>query len=154
MKVKRTIRLTTEQRDELHHFATTGVRSVRLANRARIILALDTSEDRKPESLAKIAGRLDVSRQTLDTARADFLAAPNVAAFLQRKKRETPPVAPKVTGEVEARVIALACSKPPEGCARWTLKLLAEKTVELDILKSVSGMTLCRLLKKRNSSLI
>ena len=60
----------------------------------------------------------------------------------------------KVTGEVEAHIIALACSEPPEGYARWTVRLLAEKAVELDFIDSISAMTVQRLLKKRNISLI
>ena len=154
MKIKHPIVLTQEQHDALKQFNKKGVRSVKLALRARIILALDSSNNRKTESLEAIAKRLETTRQTLVNTRRDFLAAKDVASFLQRKKRQTPPVPPKVTGEVEARVIALACSPPPPGCARWTLQLLAEKTVELNILESVSGMTLCRLLKKRNLSLI
>jgi transposase len=152
MNIQQPIVLKPEQREELLRFATKGVHSVRLANRARMILALDTSADHTPETLSNIAQHLNVSRQTLDNARRDFLAATDTAAFLQRKKRKTPPVPPKITGEVEARIIALACGQPPKGCARWTLKLLAERAVELDVLASVSGMTLCRLLKKRNLS--
>ena len=153
MKIKHPIVLTQEQRDALKQFNKTGVHSVKLALRARIILALDSSSNPQPESLEAIAKRLETTRQTIVNTRRDFLAAKELATFLQRKPRPTPPVAPKVTGEVEAHVIALACSQPPPGCARWTLQLLAEKTVALNILESVSGMTLCRLLKKRNLSL-
>jgi hypothetical protein len=82
------------------------------------------------------------------------LAAENIAAFLRRKKRETPPVQPKVTGEMEARLIALACSKVPKGYSRWTLRLLAEKSVELHYFGSLSHMTISRLLKKHSLNLI
>ena len=58
--------------------------------------------------------------------------------FLQRKKRVTPPVEPKITGEIEARIIAHACGEVPKGCARWTVRLLAEKSVELQIVDSIS----------------
>jgi hypothetical protein len=153
MKIKHTVVLTQEQRKALSQFCRKGVHSVRLANRARIILALDASGNRKPGPLEAIAGQLGTSRQTLVNTRGDFLAAEDVRAFLRRKPRETPPVPPKVTGEVEARIIALACSQPPPGCARWTLELLAQKTVALKYLDSVSGMTVCRLLKKRGLSL-
>jgi hypothetical protein len=154
MKIKQPIVLTNEQREHLNQFAKTGVQSVRIATRARIILALDTSEQRKPDTLEAIAKHFDVSRQTLDNTRRDFLATKELTDFLKRKKRTTPPVAPKVTGDVEARVVALACSPVPAGCARWTLRLLADKAVELDILEAVSHTTLARLLKKRNLSLI
>ena len=68
---------------------------------------------------------------------------------MRRKKRETPPVPPKITGEVEARIIALACTEPPEGRTRWTLRLLSEKSVELEIIDSISHMQVGRILKKR-----
>jgi len=72
---------------------------------------------------------------------------------IERRKRKTPPVAAKVTGEVEARIIALACSEPPEGYARWTVRLLADKSVELVYIDSISAMTVNRTLKKTNLSL-
>jgi len=65
----------------------------------------------------------------------------------------TPPIEPKITGELEARIIALACSKAPPGYAKWTLRLLASKCVELQYADSLSHMTVNRLLKKRNLSL-
>jgi transposase len=89
---------------------------------------------------------------------AQFLTVYNVSkqyategldAVLNRKKREGPPVPSKITGEVEAKIIALCCGKPPEGRARWTLRLLEEKTGELGIVESISDNTIGRLLKKR-----
>ena len=148
-----TISLSAEERSELEQFSTKGVHSVRLVNRAKIILALDSSEGRKPEKQDDIAKRVGVSRQAVNYAKRDFQSAENVSVFLQRKKRENPPVKPKVTGEVEARIIALACGEVPEGCARWTVRLLAEKSVELQDVDSLSHMTISRLLKKHNLSL-
>ncbi len=74
--------------------------------------------------------------------------------LLARKKRETPPVPAKVTGEVEAHVIALACGKPPKGYSKWTLRLLANKAVELGYIDSISHVTVSNILKKTNLSLI
>jgi transposase len=153
MKRKAQIKLKVKERAELERFCSTGVHSVRLVNRARIILALDTSGGRTAERQEAISERLGVSRQTVNNARSDFQAAESLSIFLQRKKRETPPVPPKVTGEIEARIIALACGKAPKGYARWTLRLLAEKSVELHYSKSLSHMTISRLLKKRNLNL-
>jgi len=147
------IALRAEERVELEQFSTKGVHNVRLVNRAKIILALDSSEGRKPEKQDDIAERVGVSRQAVNNAKRDFQSAENVSVFLQRKKREKPPVEPKVTGEVEARIIALACGEAPKGCARWTLRLLAEKSVELQEVDSLSHMTISRLLKKHNLSL-
>jgi len=145
--------LTPEQRSELEKFSKTGVRSTRLVNRARIILALDASGGRKALSQSEIAERIGVSRQTVINVREDFLTASDLSTFLRRKKRETPPVKPKVTGELEARIIALACGEVPEGYAKWTLRLLAEKCVELCYIDTLSHMTVSRLLKKHNLSL-
>jgi hypothetical protein len=151
--MKNKVTLTPEDRKELERFSTTGVHSVRLVNRAKIILALDRSEGRKAEKQEEIAHRLGVSRQTVHIATVDFLKSTSVSAFLQRKKRITPPVPPKVTGELEALVIALACSEVPEGYAKWTLQLLADKCVELQYVDTLSRMTVSRLLKKHNLSL-
>ena len=146
------ILLTTEQRQELEKFCKTGVHSVKLLTRARIILELDTSEGRKATKQEEIVKRVNVSRQTVNEARRDFLAAESVKAFLQRKKRKTPPVAPKITGEVAAKIIALACGEVPKGCARWTLQLLADKSVALKIIDSITDLSVHRLLKKRSLS--
>jgi len=145
--------LTSEQRNELEKFSNSGVHSVKLIKRARIILELDTSEGRKATKQEEIAKRVDVSRQTVNDAKRDFLDAESVTAFLQRKKRDTPPVPPKITGEVEAKIIALACGEVPPGCARWTLQLLADKSVELKIIDAITDMSVHRLLKKHNLSL-
>ena len=148
------IQLTCEERKALERYSTTGIHSVRIVNRAKIILALDTSEGRKASKQGEISERLGVSRQTVNIAKRDYLAAENVHAFLQRKKRETPPRTPKITGEVEARIVALACSQVPEGCSRWTLKLLKDKSIELQFIDEISERSIGRLLKKRNLSLI
>ena len=150
---KNKIVLTPEERKTFEKFSTAGVPSVRLVKRAKIILALDTSDGRKASKQEEIAQHLEVSRQAVNNVRHDFLDAENASMFLQRKKRATPPVEPKVTGELEARIIALACSKAPEGCAKWTLRLLASKCVELQYADKLSHMTVSRLLKKRNLSL-
>jgi len=145
--------LTSEQRQELERFTKSGVRSVKLVSRARIILELDTSEGRKATKQQEIATQVNVSRKTVNEVKRDFLEAKSVSAFLQRKKRATPPTPPKITGEVEAKIIALACSGVPQGYARWTLQLLADKSVELKYIDSITDMSVHRLLKKHNLSL-
>jgi DNA-binding Lrp family transcriptional regulator len=147
------IELSQETRRELEKFSTTGKHSVKLVNRAKIILELDESNGRKPLKQEEIANRIGVSRQAVNDARKAYLSAGSISEFLKRKKRETPPVEPKVTGELEAHIVAMACSKVPEGCAKWTLRLIAEKCVELNYVDSLSHMSVSRLLKKRNSSL-
>jgi len=147
------LQLTKEQRAELERFSKTGIHSARLITRANIILLLDTSENKQDIRLEEIAKQQKVSMQTIQIVRRDYLAANSVSAFLQRKKRETPPVEPKVTGEVEARIIALACSKAPDGYGRWTLELLADRSVKIKIIDAISPATVGRILKKRNFSL-
>jgi len=151
---KNQIALTSGERNTLEKFSATGVRSVRLVKRAKIILALDISGSRKASKQEEIAQRLGVSRQAINNVRRDFLEAENMATFLQRKKRAKPPVEPKATGELEARIIALACSQAPPGYAKWTLRLLASKCVELQYADSLSHMTVSRLLKKHSLNLI
>ena len=147
------IELSAEARSELEKFAGTGKRSVKLVNRAKIILELDEADGRKPLAQAKIAEKIGVDRRTVNDAKQAFLVADSVTAFLQRKKRETPPVQPKITGDVEAHIIALACGSVPDGCAKWTVRLLADKSVELDYIDSISFKSVQRLLKKHNLSL-
>ncbi len=148
------IQLTTKQRADLESFCTKGVHDVRFVNRAKIILALDVSGNRTAEKQEVLAERLGVSRRTVNVARRDFLSTKNVPVFLRRKQRAAPTVPPKITGELEARIIAMACGKVPKGYARWTLRLLAEKCVELHYSETMSHMTISRLLKKHSLNLI
>jgi len=145
--------LTSEARHELERYSTTGSHSTRLVRRAKVILALDTSEGRRAMKQREIMEKENVSRQAIGDMRRDYLSAESASAFLQRKKRETPPVEPKVTGELEARVIALACGEVPAGRSKWTLRMLADKCVELDYIDAISHMTISRLLKKHNLNL-
>jgi Trp operon repressor len=148
------IKLTEEKRKELLKFSETGKNSAKLIKRAKIVLLLDTSVSGKAVTFEEIMQRYDVSTTTITKVKNDFLASKDTDAFLQRKKRLTPPVEPKITGEVEARIIALACSDVPKGYAKWTLRLIAEKSVELRLVDSLSYESVRRLLKKRNLSLI
>ena len=147
---KNDVKLRAEQRKELERFSKTGVHSAKLISRAQIILLLDRSQGGKPLKFKEIAKRLDVSMTTITNVKRAFLKAESVLAFLSRKKRETPPVEPKITGEVEARIIALACGEAPKGCSRWTVRLIAEKSVELKLVDSLSHMSVHKLLKKHN----
>lgn len=148
-----TILLTNEQRGALEKFVNTGVHSSKLIKRAKTVLALDRSDKKDHLRINRICEQVGVSREALNVIRKDFLVSENVEMFLQRKKRETPPVPPKITGDVEARIIALACSEVPEGCAKWTLRVLSERSVELGFVNELSHMSVQRVLKKRNISL-
>ena len=103
-------------------------------------------------TVAEIANVYHTTPTTVQNVRASYCEK-GLEATIKRKKRETPPVSAKVTGEVEAHVIALACGDPPEGYSKWTLRLLADRTVELGDIDSISYVTISTILKKTNLSL-
>ena len=147
------INLREEERAELMAFAKNGVHNAHLITRAKTILALDRTGKKDHIRIGRICEQIGLSRRAVYDIHADYLAAENVSSFLARKKRETPPVPAKITGEIEAHIITLACSEPPTGCARWTLKLLASKAVELSFVNELSFKTVQRILKKHNLNL-
>jgi len=145
--------LTEEDRRIVEKFAKNGTHNSHLIVRANILLVLDRTGKKDHMRIKKTADEHGVSRQTVYNILEDYHNSKNISEFLSRKPRENPPVAPKADGEAEAHIIALACSEPPEGYARWTVRLLAKKAVELDFVDSISVATIHRLLKKRNISL-
>ena len=144
--------LTAKDRNDLERFASTGRHPVRQVRRAQIILALDESQGRKAPRQEDIARMIGVSRMTVQQVKQAYLSE-GIDRVINRKKRKTPPVPAKIDGDFEAHLIALCCSEPPEGYARWTVRLLADKTVELGYIDSISPMTISRVLKKTNLSL-
>ena len=147
------IYLSEEERKTLAEFAKNGTHNSHLITRANILLVLDRTGKKDHVRITQTAERHGVSRQAVYNIIRDYHNSKDIKDFLTRKVRETPPVPPKATGETEARIIALACSEAPEGYARWTVRLLAAKAVELDFIDSISPATVQRLLKKRNISL-
>jgi hypothetical protein len=150
---KAPIYLKEEDRVKLEKFAKNGTHNAHLITRANIILMLDRTGKKDHMRVQRTADTFGVSKQAVYNIIDDYYNAKDVETFLTRKVRETPPVPSKIDGELEAHIIALACSEPPEGRARWTLRLLAEKAVELDFVDAISHTTVRRLLKKRNTSL-
>jgi hypothetical protein len=144
------IELNAVTRGELKKFTAKGKHAVRLISRAKTILELDEADGREPLGQGQIAKKVGVSRQAVNDAKRAFLAADSVEEFLQRKKRGRPPVEPKITGEVEAHIVALACSPVPEGCAKWTVRLLADRCVQLNYIDAISFKSVQRVLKKRS----
>ena len=105
--------------------------------------------------LPDIAQRVGVDPDTItNVARAYAERGGDIAATIQRRKRLTPPVEPKITGEVEARLIALACSTPPAGHARWSLRLLERHVALVEDIPDMDHSTIGRVLKKRRFVLI
>lgn len=151
-KVKYTIKLTNEERDKLNKIIKTGSSPARVILRANILLISDASFG-KALTVAETADLLGTTSTTVQTVRTAY-AENGLDGALYRKKRVTPPVQPKVDGNLEAHIIAICCSEPPKGYERWTLRLIAEKCVELGYIDSISHMTIKRTLKKTNLSLI
>jgi transposase len=120
---------------------------------ARALLLCDAGPDGPAWAVADVAEALGVTCRTIEHLKKRFVEE-GLEAALERKQRETPPRPIVFDGEFEARLIALACSETPEGHARWTVRLLADKAVELKLAPSVSHMTAHRILKKTNLSLI
>ncbi|MDR3135977.1 MAG: helix-turn-helix domain-containing protein [Coriobacteriales bacterium] len=143
--------LDKEDRKAIEAVANANGHSEQMRMRARILLALDES-DGASKSQSDIADVLKTSTSTIYKTSKAFHDKGTKGA-LTRKKRAVPPVLSKIDGLVEARVIAMACSKAPGGHARWTLRLLETKVAEADDLPNLSDNTIARLLKKRRLSL-
>ena len=143
--------LDAEQRVRLKQVIGSGRSSARSIARARILLALDESSGVVPVR-AQIAEKLDASGDLVRSVAEAFVAHQDVELAIGRKKRLTPPVEPKVTGDVEARVTALACSAPPEGYTRWSLRLLEKHVALLDDMPGLDHSTIGRVLKRGRSS--
>jgi len=149
-QVKRPVVLTVADRGKLTLLTTTGVRPAAVIRRARVLLALDTSQGAVGSQEAIAAG-LGVSTETLRLVAKRFAeTGGDVDAAITRKKRELPPVPSPVTGEVEARLIAMACSQPPAGHARWSLRLLEKHVALTGDIPDLDHSTIGRVLKKRN----
>lgn len=139
----RKVLLDDEQRRQLKDFVTKGRHSSRSIRRAQILIDLDASDGRPALTEDGAAAKLGVCRQTVCNVKATFLKD-GLDAALQRKKRKDPPVRPKADGVYEAHLIALCCTGSPEGYGRWTVRLLADRSVELGYIDSVTSMTVSR----------
>ena len=149
--VKYIIELTDDDRKTLSDIVAKGSSSAKTILRANILLASDRNAKQRM-TVAQIADMYHTTPTTVQNVRTSYINN-GLEATIYRKKRKTPPVPAKVTGDVEAHIIALACSDPPEGYERWTIRLLADKCVELKYVESLSHMTVSRVLKKTNLSL-
>jgi transposase len=146
--------LSADEREWLTRVVRTGAHPAQEVRRSRILLELDDSR-RRPADRREIAQQAGVDPQTVtNVARAYAERGGDVAATITRRKRLTPPVEPKITGEVEARLIALACSTPPAGHARWSLRLLEKHVALVADIPDMDHSTIGRVLKKRRFVLI
>jgi transposase len=149
MAKKYVVRLTPEERGELEGLVRKGKTQAYRIKHANILLAVDADGENWTDEQTAQAFRCH--ENTVSNVRQRFVER-GLEAALERKKQQRPSRQRILDGEKEARLIAIACSPPPEGRAKWTLKMLADKLVELDVVDSISDQTVRRTLKKTRSS--
>jgi hypothetical protein len=148
---KYVVRLSADEREKLSEFIRSGKRSAQLLTKARILLKADRAEGSPGWLDAQIIEALDTNLTMVSRVRETFVTK-GFDAVLTRKKRETPPVPAIFDGKAQAKLTALACSEPPPGFARWTIRLLAEHVVERNIVPAAHFNTVGRALKKTTSN--
>ena len=145
------VELDAEERTRRNALISKGKASAKVILKARILLQADQAEGGPGWLDARIFEALDTNLTMVSRVRETFVSK-GLDAVLTRKKRETPPTPAIFDGEAQAKLTALACSQPPQGFARWTIRLLAEKVVEREIVPAAHFNTVGRALKKTNSS--
>jgi transposase len=145
------VTLTAEERNSLQGLIAAGKASAQKLAHARILLKADAAPGGPAWIDARIAEAVEIDVTTVERVRERFVEQ-GLEAALVRKKQDRPSRERKLDGQAEARLVALACSDPPRGRARWTLRLLADKLVELEVVDTVSTETVRQALKKTNSS--
>jgi len=145
------VKLTSEERQQLEKIVTSGTSSARKIQRARILLKSDCSEGGPNWSYEAICEAFDVNSMTVTNVRKAYIER-GLEQTINRKKpeREYPH---SLDGDAEAHLIALACGEVPDGYERWSLRLLRDRFVKLEIISSISHETIRTTLKKKNLSL-
>ena len=145
------VELDTAERERLNALISKGKASAKAILKARILLKADRSEGSPGWLDAQIVEAFDTNLTMVSRVR-ETLVTEGLDAVLTRKKRETPPIPAIFDGERQAKLTALACSAPPAGFARWTIRLLAEHVVERKIVPAAHYNTVGRALKKTTSN--
>jgi transposase len=143
------VKLAAAERDKLEKLTRSGTIKVRVYKRARVLLLADEAQQDGAKSDEQIAELVDISATTIERVRRRFAQEGLEVALGERPR---PGRIKKFTAKQRAEITALACSEPPEGHARWSLRLLANKLVELEIVESIHHDTVREVLKKTNSS--
>jgi transposase len=151
MKKKYLVTLTADEREQLNAMFTAGTASAKKLAHARVLLKADQGENGPAWVDEVIAEAVEVSTDTVARVRQRFVEQ-GLEAALVRKKQDRPSRERVLDGSAEARLLAVACSDPPDGRAAWTLTMLADKLVELEVVESVSRESVRRVLKKTPSS--
>lgn len=149
MPKKYRVKLSKIQRERLEELTSSGTIKVRTYKRARVLLLADEAHREGSKSDQEISERVDISVPTIQRIRRRFFEEGLEAALNERPR----PGKPKTfSGEQRAKITALACTDPPEGYGRWSLRLLADKLVELGMVDSISHVTVQEVLKKTTSN--
>ena len=148
---KYVVELSSEEREHLEALISKGKSSAKAILKARILLKSDQGPLGPNWTDDRIVEALDTNLSMVTRVRRQ-LVEEGLTAVLARKKRAQPPITTIFDGEAQARLIALACSEPPEGHARWSVRLLADKVVELEIVEAAHFNTVGRALKKTRSN--
>lgn len=146
------VALSPQERDTLKSLTTTGQTSVYKLNHARILLKADINQPGGSWRDQAISAALDISVSTIERVRQRLVEGGLDAALSRQTPKRTKPRL--LDGAQEAHLIALACSETPAGQAKWTVRLLAERLVELEYVKSISHETVRQTLKKRTQTLV
>ena len=147
MNKKYVVRLTSEERATLERLVGVGKAAARKILHGRVLLQVDQGPQGPAWSDAKVSEALRVHPNTIGGIRQRFVEQ-GVEAALSRKKQQRPSRQPRLDGQAEAHLIALRCGEPPAGRTRWTLRLLADRLVELRIVEGVCHETVRQVLKK------
>lgn len=150
MKQKYIVKLSQSDRERLEKMLASGREDVRTLTRARILLKSDASEGGAKWSYAQICEAFDVTEVTVSKVRKAYVEQGLEAAVMRKKSMRE--YVKRLDGKAEAHLVALACGTPPEGHNRWTLRLLQERLVALEVVESVSHETVRQTLKKMNLS--
>ena len=150
MQKRYPVTLTATERDLLKRLIAAGTESARKLTHARILLKADEGPAGPGWTDAAIAEAVEVSQPTVARIREQYVTEGLEAAL--NRRTPTREYVRKLDGAQEARLIAVACGQPPKGAERWTLRLLADKLVELEVVDDISYQTVRRVLKKTNSS--
>jgi transposase len=150
MKKKYAVILSETEREELKQLIAAGTVPARKLTHARILLKADQSPEGPGWVDEKVAEAVEVSQPTVSRVRKQYFEEGLEAALNRRPPNRE--YHRKLDGEQEAHLLALACSEPPEGQVRWSLRLLADRLVELEIVDEISYQTVRRTLKKTNLS--
>ena len=148
-KHKYAVKLSKTERSELNRLTLGGTIGVRKLNRVKILLLADENHANDQKTDKAIAAKLDISPATVERIRTRYVQEGLKAALNEKPRKGRPP---GLSGDERAKITALACTTPPEGYGRWSLRLLADKAVELEFVETISHKTVGEILKKTLSN--